>query len=201
MKFCKSLSLLLFIIGLQSCSDPQLKPLAYSAKILAFGDSLTIGKGVAEQFSYPSVLAELSGLEVINAGVSGELSAQGLLRLPQLITEHSPDMIILLEGGNDILRNHDLQQTKRNLGQMIEYAQAHNIEVVLIGVPKKSLFSSSADFYAQLASQYQLVFADAIIASLLKSPSLKSDSVHLNELGYQKLAERIYQLLTENGAL
>ena len=201
MKYLKIILYVYCILSINACSEQQLQPLTTSAKILAFGDSLTFGKGVKKAHSYPSVLAKLSGLEVINAGISGELTAQGLLRLPVILQTHRPDMLILMEGGNDILRNHNLAQTKQNLAQMIEQAQQQSIEVVLVGVPSKSIFSDSASFYQELADEYQLVFIDDIIASLLKSPSLKSDSVHFNELGYQQLANQIYTTLQENGAL
>ena len=97
--------------------------------------------------------------------------------------------------------NKNLATTKANLAEMIEFAQASKIEVVLIGVPKKSIFSSSADLYHELAEQYNLVFEDEIIADLLRSPSLKSDSVHFNKQGYSELAIRIHELLEENGAI
>ena len=109
--------------------------------------------------------------------------------------------MILLEGGNDILRNQNLAQAQANLAAMIELAHARNIQVVLIGVPEKSLFSSSAPMYKALAEKYQLVFDGEVIARLQKSPSLKSDHVHFNEAGYRQLAETIYALLQENGAI
>ena len=71
----------------------------------------------------------------------------------------------------------------------------------MIGVPQKSLFSKSSGFYQELADEYQLVFDDNIVSSLLKSPSLKSDSVHFNQQGYKELAERVYEILQENGAI
>ncbi|KGJ87522.1 GDSL-type esterase/lipase family protein [Thalassotalea sp. ND16A] len=196
-----SVSLLLLTLLLSSCSEPKLTALSYDAKILAFGDSLTAGKGVAQHFSYPAVLSKLTGLEVINAGVSGELTAQGLARLPSLLTDNDIEIMLLLEGGNDILRNKSKAKLKQNLAGMIELAQARNINVMLIGVPEKSIFSSSADLYQQLAEHYQLAFADDIVASLLKNSSLKSDAVHFNEQGYARLAEHIFEVLQENGAL
>lgn len=186
---------------LVSCGETKLTRLSYDATVLAFGDSLTAGKGVHKEFSYPAVLSELSNLNVINAGVSGELTNAGLLRLPRVIADNSIDVMILLEGGNDILQNKDLANTKENLAQMIELAHSHEIEVVLIGVPRKSIFSSSADIYQELAEQYNLVLEDEVISDLLKSPSLKSDSVHFNKQGYSELAIRIHELLQENGAL
>jgi len=82
----KRISRLAVLLGcamsLIACSDPELKPLSDNAIVLAFGDSLTAGLGVAPTAAYPAVLESLSGRTVINAGVSGELTEQGLQRLP-----------------------------------------------------------------------------------------------------------------------
>lgn len=189
------------LLLLLSCSGERLPKLEQGATILAFGDSLTAGVGVNSVDSYPTKLAELTNLKVINAGVSGETTRQGVSRFKELIDEHYPDLIILLEGGNDILRNYPASETKANLANMIAYALEKQIPIVLIGVPKKSLFSSSASFYGELAEEYQLVFDDSSISEIIKNPSLKSDSVHFNKAGYQKLADRIYRLLKSNGAV
>ncbi|MEH6443824.1 MAG: GDSL-type esterase/lipase family protein [Oceanospirillaceae bacterium] len=193
--------ILTLAISLAACSENKLTPLSGSAKILAFGDSLTAGKGVNIEHSYPTVLAQLSGLEVINAGISGELTQQGLARFSQLINEVNPELIVLLEGGNDILQNNNLAQTKQHLDAMITLAKEQNMQIVLVGVPKKSLFSSSAKFYSELADKHALVFNGEIIAELLKNQQYKSDSVHFNQAGYKKLAATIHQLLLDNGAL
>jgi lysophospholipase L1-like esterase len=186
---------------LQGCEQPKLTPLPAEGTILAFGDSLTSGVGAEKSNSYPSVLAQLSGLRVINAGISGEVTGDGLARLPKAIDQTTPDLLILLEGGNDILRNQHLEVTKRNLASMIELAQSRGVEVVLIGVPAKSLFSNVASFYAELAEDYQLVFEDNLIASLLRKNAYKSDAIHFNQQGYRVMAEAIHELLVENGAL
>ncbi len=189
------------IFILQGCDDTKLSPLHEGSTILAFGDSLTFGVGVSKPNSYPSVLSELSGRTVFNAGVSGEVTADGLLRLPTVLDQTEPNLLILLEGGNDILRNSDLRQSKNNLAEMIEIAHGRGIEVVLIGVPEKKLFSDVAPFYRELAEEYELVFEDDLISDLLHKNQYKSDRVHFNQLGYQKMAEAIYKLLDEKGAL
>lgn len=169
--------------------------------ILAFGDSLTEGVGVSEQESYPAVLSTLSGVRVINAGISGETTAAGLARLPAILERTRPDLMILLEGGNDILRNHDLKTTREHLAEMIEIARARDIDVLLVGVPEKKLFPDTAPLYIELAERYDLAFEDDVVASLLRDPDMKSDSVHFNEAGYQVLAERLYKRLKNEGAL
>lgn len=83
---------------------------------------------------------------------------------------------------------------------MIRAAQSRGVQVVLIGVPEKRLFSDSAPFYRELADQYDLAFHPDLVADLLRSPSKKSDPIHLNTQGYAVMAEGIYELLRENGA-
>lgn len=196
--------LLAFIVAglfLAGCEDPRLEHLPSNARILAFGDSLTEGYGVGKEDNYPNILSEITGFTVVNAGVSGEVTAQGARRFSEVLGSNDADLVILLEGGNDILRNHDAADTKRNLALMIEMAQVRDIPVILIGVPEKKFFSDAAPFYGELAEEYHLVYEDEIIASLLRSPDLKSDSVHFNEKGYRALAVRIKKLLSESGAL
>lgn len=185
---------------LHGCGSSKLEPIGRGT-ILAFGDSLTAGVGVSKENSYPTVLAELTGINVINSGVSGETADQGLKRLPFEIDRTNPDLIILIEGGNDILRNRSQSEIKDDIKRMIELAQSQDIQLVLIGVPQKALFSNSAPMYEELAEQFQLAFDGTLIANLLRSPSLKSDQIHFNEKGYRKMAESIHDLLVENGAL
>lgn len=185
---------------LTGCSEPGLSEISPTGTVLAFGDSLTSGVGASPAESYPAVLAKLSGRKVINAGVSGETTPAGLQRLPGLMTQHKPDLLILMEGGNDILRNQPFSGIRDNLADMIETAQQQGIPVVLIGVPEKSLFSSSAPFYAELAAEYDLVFDGHLLGSLLRTMSYKSDPIHLNAAGYRAMAEEIHELLVDNGA-
>lgn len=195
------LLLLLFLL-LQACGERKLlSRVSESATILAFGDSLTSGVGVSSAHSYPHVLSRLSGRKVINAGISGEVTKQGLARLAYVIAKTNPELMILLQGGNDILRNHNLAVTKQNLSAMITLAKEQGVQVVLIGVPQKQLFSDTAPLYRELAKEHKLVFEPELIANLMRKRKFKSDTVHFNKAGYQKMAEAIHELLRENGAL
>ncbi|MEB8431111.1 arylesterase [Cocleimonas sp. KMM 6892] len=198
-----SIFALLFVtLLLQACgSEKLLSRVSESGVILAFGDSLTSGVGVKPENSYPSVLARLTGRQVVNAGISGEVTADGLARLAAVIEKTNPELMILLEGGNDILRNKSLSETKKNLSAMINLAKAEGIQVVLVGVPKKQLFSDAAPLYSELAEEHRVPLEAEIISSLIRKPKFKSDSVHFNEAGYSKMAEEIQQLLKDHGAL
>ena len=97
--------ILLFISLLTACdSESSLLPLTGNATILAFDDSLTAGNGASEIESYPARLAGLLNRKVINAGISGEKSSEGLESLAALLDQHSPKLLILCHGDNDLLR-------------------------------------------------------------------------------------------------
>lgn len=189
------------VLFLTSCDRNRLTQMTDDGVILAFGDSLTVGIGTSASTAYPSILSELSGHTVINAGISGETTEQGLRRWANAIEEAEPQLIILLEGGNDILRNKKHHQIKQNLAEMIEYAQENQIDVVLIGVPAKNILFTVAPFYNELAKEYSLVYSADLLPDLLRDFSSKSDAIHLNQKGYKILAESIHEILVSKGAL
>ncbi|MBV5279219.1 MAG: arylesterase [Campylobacteraceae bacterium] len=179
--------------------DAGMYSLPLDTKILAFGDSLTLGYGVSKTESYPSKLSELLHVEVINAGVSGELSEQGLLRLPHLLEIHKPDILILCHGANDILKRRDLSKTKENLSQMVFMAKQKGIYVLLVGVPSYEILSFSVpSFYYEIAKESGIEMEDTSLKKILDSDSLKSDQVHPNALGYEMMSKYIAKVLSEN---
>ena len=134
-RFLLTTLFLLWALLLNGCGRdvPQLQPLAQDAVILAFGDSLTYGTGTTVDNSYPAVLERLSGHSVINAGIPGEESPHGLERLPQVLDDYQPALMILCLGGNDMLRRRPMPQIQANLEQMVRLAQGRGIQVVLLG--------------------------------------------------------------------
>jgi lysophospholipase L1-like esterase len=180
---------------------PRLPRLAANDVIVAFGDSLTYGTGAAEHESYPAVLAQLIGRPVVRAGVPGEVTAQGLRRLPSVLDEHRPRLVIVCLGGNDMLRKIGSAQIKRNLEGMLRELRQRGISAVLVGVPKPALWTSSADFYTELAREFDVPYEGAIVTSVLYSSDMKSDPIHPNAKGYRKMAEALAKLLREAGAL
>jgi len=202
----KKIIILCFIssfIGItSSCGENVgLQPLASSATVLAFGDTLTYGTGSSVNKAYPAVLESLIHRKVINAGVPGEISQKGLSRLPRLISQYQPELLIICHGGNDILRKLDIKQTKTNIQQMINIARQNNIQVILIGVPEFSLFLNSSPIYQELADENKIPIENDILGEILGNNSLKSDHIHPNVQGYQLFAEQIALLLEQSGAI
>lgn len=184
-----------------SPSVPELPRLEENAVILAFGNSLTYGTGAGEHESYPAVLEKLIGREVMNAGVPGEVSAEGLRRLPRVLEETSPDLVLLCHGGNDILRKLDKAQAQQNLRSMMILARERGIPVVLLGVPFPGLFLNAAEFYERVAEDTGVPYEGDVISTVLGDNRLKSDHVHANAEGYRVVAEAIRDLLRESGAI
>jgi lysophospholipase L1-like esterase len=174
---------------------PQLRSLTENATILAFGDSLTHGTGADANESYPFRLEQLIRRPVINAGVPGEVTSEGLVRLPQLLDRYRPALLILCHGGNDLLRRTGEEQAANNLRTMIRLARERGVDVVLIGVPKPDLSLAPPVFYASIAREFTSPYDGDTLAGVLSDRSRKSDYIHPNALGYQQLAEAVHDLL------
>tara|TARA_B100001079_G_scaffold78250_1_gene67297 strand:+ start:15 stop:638 length:624 start_codon:yes stop_codon:yes gene_type:complete len=202
--FSKYLLLLNIVILITSGCGEKTTPLpllANGSVILAFGDSLTYGYNANRSESYPAKLEVLTGLSVINAGVSGEVSEQGLKRLPKVLDEYHPQLMILCHGGNDLLHKKDLKEMESNIRSMIQLSLDRGIPVILLGVPKPGIFLSSFDVYEKIANSMDIIFIEDLISDILGDKSLKSDSIHPNKKGYNVMAEEIYSLLLDKGAI
>lgn len=180
---------------------PRFSPLAGDAVILAFGDSLTHGTGAGSEAAYPAVLAGLLGREVVNAGVPGEVSSAGLKRLPELLAEYQPALVILCHGGNDFLRRLDREALIGNLREMIALCQESAAEVLLVGVPQVGLFLSADPLYDDLAEEFALPYEEKVLAKILSERELKSDQIHPNARGYALLAEKLAALIERAGGI
>lgn len=194
---------LLLIAALASCGEsvPRVAPVGPSEVIVAFGDSLTHGTGAAETESYPVVLGQLIGRKVVRAGVPGEVTAQGLVRLPQVIEEHRPALMIVCLGGNDMLRRMDEAQVRSNLREIIRAIKARGIAVVLVGVPKPALIASAPAFYGELAKEFGIPYEGKVVTDVMYQIELKADPIHPNAKGYRRMAEAIAELLRKAGAV
>lgn len=190
------LLLLLLLTSFTACErTPRIAPLGPGSSIVAFGDSLTHGNGARAEEAYPGILSELLGIPVINAGVPGETTAEGLDRLPQVLESHRPDLVILCEGGNDFLRRQSHDQLFANLRRMVELIRAGGADVVLVGVPQLGLLVNTHPGYEQLAEDLKIPYEGEIVADLLTDRDFKSDTIHPNAAGYRRMAEAIFTVI------
>lgn len=194
------LALAALLGGCFETSGPLL-PVPEDGTILAFGDSITYGTGATRAESYPAVLGELSGRAVLNAGIPGEESAQGLERLKLLLDDNRPAVMVLIHGGNDILRSRSRADLALNLTEMVNLAKSKGIGVVLLAMPAPGLAIRPAELYKKVAAETQVPFDETTLTRILTDGRLKSDSVHPNAAGYAELARAVHRLLAANGAL
>ncbi len=106
---------------------------------MILGDSLSAAYNIAIEESWPQLFRELLRAEipqstVTNASISGETTHGGLQRLPALLNEYQPDILIIELGGNDGLRGLKFKQTKANIMSMIELANKNQTQILLISV-------------------------------------------------------------------
>ena len=171
--------------------------LPIDTKILAFGDSITYGYNVETQQNYPSQLSRLLLADVINAGVNGEVTREGLRRLPGLLEKHKPQILVITHGGNDIIRRKSLIKAKENIKKMIELAREKNIHVVLVGVPMLEVITlSTAQIYYEIADEMSVPLEASALETILGDNYLKIDQIHPNAEGYKLLANSIANLIT-----
>lgn len=180
---------------------PKVTKLAATDVVLAFGDSLTYGTGARAEDSYPAVLSQLLGRTVIRAGVPGEQTAGGLQRLPGVLDEHRPRLVIVCLGGNDMLRKGSPDVIETNLRAMLKEIRGRGLDAVLVGVPAPGLITSAPEFYEKLAREFAIPYEGKVVTSVLYKPELKSDPIHPNADGYRRMAEAIAKLLRDAGAV
>jgi acyl-CoA thioesterase-1 len=200
--------LLIVLLSLAACSsEPQFPPLPKGANVLILGDSLSHGTGAAEGEDYPSLLAASTDWNIINAGVPGDTSADGLQRLPALLERHKIDLLIIELGGNDFIRRVPQQQTVDNLRAILSEARAKGIQPLLLAIPAFSPFGaaigslSDHELYQALAKETGTPLIEDIFSDVLASNALKSDPIHPNAEGYRLVEEGLRKALGKKGFL
>ena len=200
--------LLLTAVALAACGKkaPKHSALPRGSAVLALGDSLTYGYGANPTESYPARLAELTGWTVTNGGVSGDTSAQALARLPELLREHTPRLVIISIGGNDFLRRQPENETRTNIRAIIQACKAAGAETLLVGVPGVGVgaalgYPGDHPLYADLAKAENVPYYANGWSQILGKDALKSDQIHPNAAGYDTFARGLAAYLKESGWL
>ena len=174
-------------------------------KIVAFGDSLTTGLGVAPEESYPAQLqrrldARGYHYHVVNAGVSGETTAGGLRRVDWVLNSR-PRIVILELGGNDGLRGVDPSETRSNLERIIQRLRAEGVTVVLAGMKLPPNYGAEyttrfAGMYPELARTYDLPFMPFFLEGVATHPGLnQADGIHPTGEGYRVIVDHLVTVL------
>lgn len=196
-------------VSLYGCGKKKKKLAAIppGSTVLALGDSLTEGVGASPQDSYPAVLADITGWQVINAGVSGDTSAGVLSRLPGLLKQYQPKLVLTGIGGNDFLRKVNESTTRANILKICQEIKSYGAQNMLIAIPKLSLLgaaiSSLSDhpMYEEIAKEVGIPLQEDGWSTVLSDKSLRSDEIHANAKGYALFAELLAKSLRSSGLL
>ncbi len=182
---------------------------AQAQTVVCFGDSLTAGVGAPPGSAYPDFLrkdlaAAGSHAVVLEEGVGGMSTKEGLLRLPAVLKEH-PAVVVLELGINDAFSNAPLSETEQNLRTLIEAFQQAHIRVLLAGIdvsptlpftpPPQLTTPYMRQFYAiypALAAQYHVPLIPFLLEGVYGNAMLMSpDYIHPNAAGYEKVAQTV----------
>ena len=191
-----------FALALVACKTTlRQNPIPSDGRILAFGDSLTYGTGALPEHSYPVVLQAMIEREVVNGGVPGEISADGLKRLAIWLKEYEPKLVIICHGANDSLRALSEEKAADNISAMVKLARDQGIDVLLVAVPKFGLMRTPPEFYEDIARKFNVPIERHVLEDIEGNDALKSDAVHPNAEGYRLMAQAIARRLQKSGAL
>ncbi len=192
--------IVIFLIGIYFLlgSDPEIKNYpSQGTDVIAFGDSLVEGVGASsDSTNFVSLLSKKVGRPIVNLGISGNTTADGMARLREL-DDYKPKVVLLLLGGNDYLKKIPIETTFQNLGKIIENIQSRGAVVVLLGVRGGLLSDKFDERFEDLADKYNTVYVSNVLSGLLTNQEYMSDAIHPNDLGYQRIADRIYPELAK----
>lgn len=172
--------------------DDNVKKASREGPVIFLGDSLTAGVGAGEGEDFPSLIAKEVNLEnVINAGVSGDTSANALARLQKDVLDLRPSLVIVLLGGNDFLKNVPIEETVSNVDEIIRQISYIDSSVILVHLRNNPLNDKYKAPALEIATKYQTVLVTDILKGILGNSSLLSDTIHPNAAGYKLIADRI----------
>ena len=169
----------------------------YSAgqRIIAFGDSLTFGTGASSGMDYPSQLSKMITRPVINAGRPGDTAASALARVEKDVLAHSPDIVLITLGGNDLKNGVDADTAINNLKMIVNLIHNQGARVIIGGLHFPFRDRGYGRGYQKLADETGAVLIPNILEGIMGNRQLMSDPIHPNDAGYKVIAERFYEAI------
>ena len=179
---------------------------AQTARLLVLGDSISAGYGMRPEQGWVTLLQDKLrqggyDYQVVNASISGETSQGGLTRLPSLLSQHQPELVLIELGGNDGLRGLPLKLLQHNLSKMIQLSQQQQAQPVLLGIQLPPNYGrrytqAFANIYPTLAEQYQIPVMPFILEGIGTDPDkMQSDGIHPKADAQQQLLNNIWPVL------
>ncbi len=185
--FKKFLLFLFIICMLVSCSKNNQTKIEH---IVCFGDSLTHGYGATDGQTYPYFLQQLTNIPVVNKGIDGNTSKDGLVRIDDIL-QFKNSLVIVEFGANDFFQQFSISETKKNMEQIIDKLKNANNVVVLASTEDRQM-KNIYIMLKSLAKEKNVLFINGILNEIWNDRNLFSDEVHPNSNGYKLVADKIY---------
>ncbi|MFV8783259.1 arylesterase [Microbulbifer sp. SA54] len=177
-----------------------------SRTLVVLGDSISAAYGIDEREGWVQLLRDRLAeqdldIAVVNASISGETSAGGLARLPRLLSEHSPDWVVVELGGNDGLRGYPPQALQGNLMRMVQLAREAGAEVLLLGMQMppnygKAYTQAFAAVYPKVAEKEQVPLVPFFLEPVaLAEGTMQSDGIHPTAKAQPALLDHVWPCL------
>ncbi len=197
----KKVIFLLFVIAVQIVN-------AKGQTVLFLGDSLTEGLGVSKEQAYPRLVGDLieskldKKITVINGGVSGSTTSDGLARL-QWYMKKQPSLVFVALGANDGLRGLDLDKSQKNLEKIIRQAQRSGAKVLLAGMLIPPNYGPEytqrfKNMYTNIQEKYSLKSMPFLLQDIAgKKEFNQKDGIHPNAKGHAVIAEKVFEFIKD----
>lgn len=164
--------------------------------IIAFGDSLTEGVGASRGKTYPDRLSASLNVPILNKGVRGNTTSEALARLDRDVLAHDPKIVLLLLGGNDLLRRAPRDETLRDYEEIVKRIQARGALVIVLTL-EVGAGSELASSVRKIAENRGCPMVRDILGGIIGHSELMSDLIHPNEPGYEILAKKVEPVLAK----
>ncbi|MGI9134270.1 MAG: arylesterase [Rhodoferax sp.] len=206
-RYCIALGLSVAAAGLCAAATPA--PKAGAARLLVLGDSLSAEYGLQRGSGWVALLQQRlaqqqRAVQVINASISGDTSSGGRTRLPALLAQHQPTLVIIELGANDALRGLPLDLTRTNLAAMTQAAQASGAKVLLLGMQMPPNYGAAyasefAAMFAAVARSHQAALVPFLlkgVADVAHAETLfQSDRIHPTEAAHPIILDNVWPSL------
>lgn len=173
---------------LAACRDLPPNLDSRGTTIVCLGDSITAGVGADGAPTYPDLLAQRLDADVVNAGYPGATAADLLARLPEALA-HDPWLVIVEAGGNDMLRRVPVGETEAAVRGLVQGVLAAGAVPMLVEI--HAPFGGLGDLFVRLGDEYDVPVVEDVLPEILLDRRLKSDEIHPNAAGYERLAAAI----------
>ncbi|RJQ14366.1 arylesterase [Candidatus Parcubacteria bacterium] len=159
--------------------------------IIVFGDSLVEGIGSSQNNNFVSLLSDRLGLNIINAGKSGDTTGSALARLETDVLMKNPRVVIVLLGGNDALRRISPEETFNNLALIIDQIHSRGAGVILLGVRGGLFKDKYEDEFIRLVKEKKVSFVPDVLEGIFGHPEFMYDAIHPNDAGHRLIADKV----------